>query len=271
MKRLLAIALCLTLALCAASAFALETVTIAATPVPHVVILEFVAPFMEELGYELDIRTFNDYVLPNQVVESGEMDGNYFQHVAYLNTFNSENGTHLVTAIPVHFEPMGVFKGKCDSLDTLPDGAVIGVPNDTSNEYRALALLQEIGLITLDPEAGVTASKLDIIDNPKNLEIVEVEAAQLPRMLADFDLAVINGNYALDAGLSVLTDTVACESSESEGYDERVNYVCVKEGNENAPWVEALRECLSREETKAFIEETYAGSVVLALDAQQQQ
>lgn len=268
MKKLLSCVLCLALLLTCASAFALEKVTIAATPVPHVVILEFVAPFMEELGYKLDIRTFNDYVLPNQVVESGEMEGNYFQHTAYMNTFNAENGTHIAAAIPVHFEPMGVFKGKADSLEALKDGATVGVPNDTSNEYRALSLLQDLGLITLDPEAGVTANKTNIKENAKNLEIVEVEAAQLPRMLQDFDLAVINGNYALDAGLSVLTDTVACETSEAQGYDERVNYVCVKEGNENAPWVEALRECLAREETVKFIEDTYAGSVVLALDTE---
>ena len=247
------------------------TLTVAASPTPHAVILNECVPILAEQGIELVVNQYDDYVVPNTAVEDGDEDANYFQHIPYLDEFNATRGTHLVNVAAVHIEPMGIYAGRVESLEDLPDGAVIGVPNDTSNEYRALALLQEIGLITLDPEAGVTASKLDIIDNPKNLEIVEVEAAQLPRMLADFDLAVINGNYALDAGLSVLTDTVACESSESEGYDERVNYVCVKEGNENAPWVEALRECLSREETKAFIEETYAGSVVLALDAQQQQ
>ena len=267
MKKLLSLVLTLALVLCAANAFALEKVTIAATPVPHVVILEFIAPFMEELGYELDIKTFTDYVLPNQVVESGEIDANYFQHTPYLFDFNEKNGTHLVPVIPVHFEPMGVFKGKCDSLDSLKDGATIGVPNDTSNEYRALALLQQLGLIKLNPDAGVSAGKVDIIENPKNLKIEEIEAAQLPRMLQDFDLAVINGNYALDAGLSLLTDAVASETSESEGYDSRVNYIVVKEGNEDAPWVEALRECLNREETKQFVDETYKGSVVLALDA----
>lgn len=262
MKKLLALILTLALVLCAANAFALEKVTIAATPVPHVVILEFIAPFMEELGYELDIKTFTDYVLPNQVVESGEIDANYFQHTAYLFDFNEKNGTHLVPVIPVHFEPMGVFKGKCDSLENLKDGATIGVPNDTSNEYRALALLQQLGLITLDPEAGVSAGKVDIIDNPKNLKIEEIEAAQLPRMLQDFDLAVINGNYALDADLKPTKDGLFVESADSEFATLYANIVAVRPADLDSDWVKALHTALTTKEAYDYMINTYEGGVI---------
>ena len=266
-----AISILLSLILVAFSCAALAespTVRIGGTPVPHVEILEFIKPLMAEKGFELEISTFNDYVIPNTAVEDGSLDANYFQHIPYLNNFNQENGTHLVAVIPVHFEPMGVFKGRTESLDALPDGATIGVPNDPSNEARALLLLETLGLIELDPEAGVNATKLSITKNEKNLEIVEVEAAQLPRMLPDFDLAVINGNYALDAGLSLLTDTVGAEGSDALVYAQSVNYIVVKEGNEEAAFVEALREVLNDEATQEFITETYQGSVVLALDAE---
>lgn len=266
MKKFVSVLLAALLLSLSALAFA-EKVTIGATPVPHVEILEFIKPLMAEKGFELDIVTFNDYVQPNNFVEYGDLDANYFQHTNYMNNFNENNGTHLVAVIPVHFEPMGVFKGKTQSLDELPDGATIGVPNDTTNEARALLLLESLGLIELDPEAGITATKLDIIKNEKNLEIVEMEAAQLPRNLQDFDLAVINGNYALDAGLSLLEDTVGAEGSDALVYEGGVNYIVVKEGNEDAAFVAALREALNDQSTIDFITEKYQGSVVLALDA----
>lgn len=267
MKKTLSILLAVLLLAVSTGALA-EKVTIGATPVPHVEVLEFIKPLMAEKGFEIEIIPYQDYVQPNIAVDGGEMDANYFQHTNYLFDFNDKNGTKLVPVIPVHFEPMGVFKGKTDALDALPDGATIGVPNDTSNESRALKLLESMGLIELKAEAGVTATKLDIAKNDKKLEIVEVEAAQLPRMLQDFDLAVINGNYALAAGLSLLTDTVGAEDSNAEAYAGGVNYVVVKEGNEEAPFIAALREALNDESTQKFMEEKYQGSVVLALDAE---
>lgn len=267
MKKILSILLAVLLIAGSFSALAAEKVKIAATSVPHAEVLEFVKQLMAEKGFDLEIVVFEDYILPNQVVESGEMDANYFQHTAYLDTFNAEKGTHLVPVIPVHFEPMGVFKGKTASLDELKEGATIGVPNDASNESRALQVLESLGLIKLNAEAGVNATKLDIVENNKKLEFVEAEAAQLPRMLQELDLAVINGNYALAAGLSLLTDTVGAEGSDAVVYASRVNYIVVKEGNEGAPFIAPLRECLNDQRTIDFMTEKYQGSVILALDA----
>ncbi len=266
MKKIISLLLVALLLGLSTAALAGEKVTIGATPVPHAEILEFIKPLLAEKGYDLEIVVFNDYVLPNTNVENGDLDANYFQHTSYMDDFNDKNGTHIVAVIPVHFEPMGAFKGKTQSLEELKDGAEIGVPNDATNEARALLLLESLGLFKLREDAGVAATKLDIVENPKGLKIVEVEAAQLPRMLPDFDLAVINGNYALDAGLSLLTDAVGAEGSDALVYPTRVNYICVKEGNENAPFVEALREALNDEKTVEFITEKYQGSVVLALD-----
>lgn len=266
MKKSIAILLACLFVTLSVSALAAEIVKIGASPVPHAEVLEFIKPILAEKGFELDIVVFNDYILPNTTVDSGELDANYFQHTTYLYDFNEKNGTKLSPVIPVHFEPMGVFKGKADSLETLKDGATIGVPNDATNEARALLVLESLGLITLKADAGVTATKLDIDKNEKKLKIVEVEAAQLPRMLQDFDLAVINGNYALEAGLSLLTDAVGAEGSDALVYRGRVNYIVVKEGNEEAPFVEALREALNDQRTIDFITEKYQGSVVLALD-----
>jgi D-methionine transport system substrate-binding protein len=265
MKKLTACLLAALLLVASAAALA-ETVKIGASPVPHVEILEFIKPFLAEKGFDLEIISFNDYILPNTAVDHGDLDANYFQHTTYLNNFNAENGTKLVPVIPVHFEPMGVFKGKSDSLENLKEGATIGVPNDVTNEARALLLLESLGLFELAPDAGVTATKLDIIKNDKKIEIVEVEAAQVPRMLPDFDLAVINGNYALEAGLSLLTDAVGAEDSDALVYAGRVNYIVVREGNEEAPFVEPLREALNDQRTIDFITERYKGSVILALD-----
>ncbi|MEG0767854.1 MAG: MetQ/NlpA family ABC transporter substrate-binding protein [Clostridia bacterium] len=272
MKKLLSItlALLLTFALTVpALAAELKPVKIGATPSPHAEILEFIKPAMAAEGFDLQITVFNDYIIPNTAVENNELDANYFQHIAYLEDFNANNKTHLVPAIGVHFEPMGIFPGKTAKLEEMKDGATIAVPNDPTNEARALLLLEAQGVLTLKPDAGVSATKLDILENPKKVQIMEMEAAQLPRVLADVDFAVINGNYALAAGLSATKDAVAAEGSDALVYATRVNYVVVKEGNEEADFVKALEKVLSSKETIDFIMEKYQGAVIpsLATDA----
>ena len=204
---------------------------------------------------------FNDYIQPNLAVESGELDANYFQHITYMNEFNVSDGTHLVSAAEIHYEPFGLYAGKTASIDALADGAQIAVPNDTTNEARALLLLQQENLITLKEGAGITATKADIAENPKNLDIVELEASQIPSRLADVDLAVINGNYAIDAGLKV-ADALAVESADGEAAQAYVNVLTVKEGHENDPAILALVEALQSDTAKTFMEETYQGAVV---------
>ena len=240
-----------------------ETVTlrIGGTPAPHVVILEQVVPILAEQGITLDITTMNDYNTPNDAVEDGSLDANYFQHITYMNEYNESHGTHLVSVGEIHYEPFGLYAGKTASLDALQEGAQIAVPNDATNEARALLLLEQEGLITLAENAGITATVLDIVDNPLNLEIVEIEAAQLPARLPDVDMAVINGNYAIDAGLSV-ADALAIEDADGEAAAAYVNVVAVKEGNENNEAILALVEALKSEEIKAYMEETFQGSVV---------
>lgn len=237
------------------------TVTVAATPVPHAEILEAAKELMAAKGWTLEVTEFTDYVQPNEVVESGDIDANYFQHINYLNSYNEEKGTHLVNAGEIHYEPMGIYPGKESDLSAISDGAEIAVPNDTTNEARALLLLQEQGLITLDPEAGITATVLDIIDNPHNLEIVELAAEQVARTLPDVAFGVVNGNYALQAGLST-ADAVAQETESSEAIQQYVNVIAVKEGNENNEGIQALVEVLKSDEIKSFINENYQGSVV---------
>lgn len=239
-----------------------KVITVGATPTPHAEVLEnAVAPILEEQGYDLQVTVFEDYVQPNTAVESGELDANYFQHINYLDAFNEENGTNLVNAGYVHYEPFGLYAGKTDSLDALADGAQIAVPNDTTNEARALLLLQQEGLITLKEGAGLTATKADIAENPKNLDIVELEASQLPVRLADVDMAVINGNYAIDAGLKV-SDALAVEAADGEAGTAYANVLTVKEGRENEPAIQALVEALQSQQVKDFIDETYDGAVV---------
>lgn len=267
MKKTISILLAVFCLFLSISALANEKISIGATPVPHAEVLEFIKPLMAEKGFDLDVVVFNDYVLPNTAVEDGSLAANYFQTTNYLINFNEEHGTHIVAPIPVHFEPMGMYKGRCDSLEALPDGATIAVPNDTTNEARALLLLETLGLIELNPDAGIKATKLDITKNDKNIKIEEIEAAQLTRMLPDVDFAVINGNYAMDAGLSLIDDAVAGEGSDALVYLGAINYICVKEGNEEAPFVAALREALSDQTTIDFMTERYQGAVVLALDA----
>lgn len=238
-----------------------EVIKVGASPTPHGEILNAVADQLDAEGYKLEVVEYNDYVLPNTALEDGELDANYFQHITYLNDFNQENGTHLASVADVHFEPFGLYSQKISSLDELEDGAVVAVPNDTTNEARALLLLEQEGLITLNPEAGITATVLDITDNPKNLQIQEVEAAQVPRTLPEVDIAAINGNYALNAGLDV-ADAIATESSQGEAAKAYANVLVVKEGTEDEPKIKALVAALTSDTVAQFIADNYNGAVV---------
>lgn len=238
------------------------TIKVAASPTPHAEILAVAGDILAQAGIKLEVVEFTDYVQPNMVTESGEVDANYFQHQDYLNNFNEENGTHLVSVAEIHYEPLGLYPGKTKSIDELADGAKISVPNDTSNEARALQLLAAQGLIELDPDAGLTATKNDITSNPKNLEIVEMEAAQLPRTLADVDMAVINGNYATQAGFSSAKDALAAESADSEAAQIYPNVLVVKEGRESDPAILALAAALQSDAVRSFIDENFGGAVV---------
>ena len=237
------------------------TITVGASPAPHAEILEQVAPILAEQGITLEIRQFTDYIVPNNAVESGEIDANYFQHITYLNNFNTEHGTHLASVGEIHYEPFGIYAGRVSSLEELPEGAVIGIPNDPTNGGRALLLLQEQGLITLPEDAGLEPTVLDIVDNPHNYQIEELEAAQLPRSLNSLDIAVINGNYAIDAGLEV-ADALAIESNDGAAANAYANVVVVREGNEDNEAVQALVEALRSEEIRTWIEQEYQGAVV---------
>lgn len=236
-------------------------ITVGASPTPHAEILNAVANELAEEGYTLNVVEYNDYVLPNTALESGDLDANYFQHITYLNDFNEENGTHLVDAAGVHFEPFGLYAGKTATIEELADGATIAVPNDTTNEARALLLLEQEGLIKLKDGAGLSATVVDIAENPKNLNIQEVEAAQLPRVLNDVDMAAINGNYALEAGLNV-SDAIATESDEGQAAQAYVNVIAVKDGTQDSEKVQALVNALQSETVKQYIEDNYNGAVV---------
>ena len=240
-----------------------KTLTVGATPAPHAEILEVAKEVMAEKGYTLEIKVYNDYVQPNTAVENGDLDANYFQHVLYLEQFNEEQKTHLAIAEKIHYEPFGIYGGKTKSLDAVPDGGTVAVPNDTTNEARALLLLEQQGLIKLQEGVGLNATKKDVIENPKNLDIKEVEAAQIPLSLQDVDIAVINGNYAIGAGLSVGKDALAIEDAESDVVQQNyANVVAVKEGNEKNEAVKALVDALKSEKVKDFINEKYDGAVV---------
>lgn len=238
-----------------------QVLRVGASPTPHAEILAATKDILKEKGYELEIKEYTDYVLPNTATENGEIDANFFQHKPYLENFNDENGTHLISAAAIHYEPIGIYAGKSNSLSDLPDNAVISVPNDSTNEARALQLLQAQGLITLKEEAGLHATVLDIIENPKNVRIQEIEAAQLARTLSDVDIAVINGNYAILAGLNV-SDALAIEDKDSEAAQTFANILVVKQGNENAPEIKALVEALTSDTIKQFIQEKYNGAVI---------
>ena len=239
-----------------------KTITVAASATPHAEILEEAKPLLEKEGYDLEVTVFDDYVRPNEVVESGEFDANYFQHIPYLDQFNEEKGTHLVNAGGIHYEPFGIYPGTKDSLDDLEDGDSIAVPNDTTNEARALLLLQDNGVITLKDGAGLEATVKDIEENPKNIQIEELEAAQVSRVKDEVAFVVLNGNYALQAGYSVSKDSIAHETSDSEAAKTYVNVIAVKEGNENNDAIKALVDVLKSDEIKDFINEKYDGAVV---------
>lgn len=243
---------------------ATETVTlkVGASVTPHAEILEVVKPILAKQGYDLEIVEFNDYVQPNLNVDSGELIANYFQHKPYMDEFNEENDTDLVAVAAIHYEPFGLYPGKTATIDELVDGATIAIPNDGTNEARALLLLEQEGLISLNEDAGLTATKLDITENPKNLDIQEIEAAQLARSLEDVDMAVINGNYAIQAGLIVGEDAIATEDSDSIAAETYANVVAVKAGNEKDPGVLALIDALKSDEVRTFIEDKYQGSVI---------
>lgn len=238
-----------------------KVIKVAATAVPHAELLEQAKPILEEQGYKLEIQVFNDYVQPNEVVEAGDFDANYFQHIPYLNSFNEEKGTHLVNAGGIHYEPFGIYPGKESDLANI-EGATIAVPNDTTNEARALLLLQDNGIIKLKDGADLTATKVDIVENPYNIELVEVEAAQVPRTLPDVSFAVMNGNYALEAGYSVAKDALAYESADSVAASTYVNIIAVKEGNENSPKIQALVAALKSDAIKQYIADNYDGGVI---------
>ena len=244
------------------AALAGTTITVAASPVPHAEILNIAKDILAKADITLEIKEFTDYVQPNLVTENGEVDANYFQHGPYLENFNAENGTHLVSVAAIHYEPFGLYPGKTKTLEELADGAKIAVPNDTTNEARALQLLSAQGIITVKEGAGLTATKNDIIENPHNVEIVEMEAAQLPRTLADVDYAVINGNYAQEAGFSVGKDAIAVEDASSEAAQTYANILVVKEGNEENPAIKALAAALTSQAVKDYINATYDGAVV---------
>ena len=241
-----------------------ETVTlkVAASPTPHAEILEQVKPILAEQGIDLVITEYGDYIVPNTAVDEGDEDANYFQHTPYLEQFNAENGTDLVSAGKIHYEPMGIYAGKTASLEELPDGATIAVPNDATNEARALQLLAAQGLIEIDPEAGLNATPNDITSNPKNLEFTELDAAMIPNTIEEFDLNVINSNYALQAGLNPAEDALASEDASSDAAQTYANIVAVKAGHENDPAIVALVDALHSEEIQEFINTTYAGSVL---------
>lgn len=244
------------------AALAGTTIKVAASPVPHAEILGVAADILAQADITLDIVEFTDYIQPNLVTADGQVDANYFQHGPYLENFNAENGTDLVSVAAIHYEPLGLYPGKTQSLDALADGAQIGVPNDPTNEARALQLLAAQGLITLRDGAGLEATKNDIEENPKNLDIVEMEAAQLPRQLASLDMAVINGNYASEAGFSSASDALAAEDASSEAAQTYANVLVVKAGNEDTPQTKALIAALKSQAVKDFITETYDGAVV---------
>ena len=238
------------------------TIKVAATPAPHAEILEVAKEILAEEGITLEIVEFTDYIQPNMATESGDVMANYFQHVAYLESFNADNGTHLVNVADIHYEPYGLYPGKTATIADLAEGAKIAVPNDPSNEARALLLLEAEGLIKLKEGAGLMATKLDVVENPLKIDIVEMEAAQLPGALSSVDMAVINGNYAIEAGLSVSKNAVATEDATSEAAGKYANILVVKEGNESNEAVVALINALKSEAVRTYINENYDGAVV---------
>lgn len=239
-----------------------KTITVAASPTPHAEILEAAKDLLKEKGYTLEIKEFDDYPQQNVVVDEGEFDANYFQHQPYLDNFNEEKGSNLVSAAKIHYEPLGIYPGASEDLENIKDGAKIAVPNDATNEARALLLLEENGIITLKEDAGLNATKKDVEENPHNIEIVELDAAQIARVVEELDFVILNGNYALDAGFNVQTDAIAKEEADSEAAQTYANIIAVKKENKDSEKIKALVEVLQSEEIGKFITDTYEGAVV---------
>ena len=238
------------------------TLTVGATPNPHAEILAQVKDDLAAEGIDLVVKEYSDYVVPNTAVEEGDLDANYFQHTPYMEEFNEKNGTHLVSVGKVHYEPMGIYPGLTKTLEELKDGATIAVPNDTTNEARALQLLAAQGLIELKEDAGLNATPNDITSNPKNLQFKELEATMLPQTASEVDLSVINSNFAMEGGMNPATDSLASEDADSEAAQTFANIVAVKEGHENDPAIQALVKALQSDKVKEYIEKTYSGAVV---------
>ena len=239
-----------------------KVIKAAASATPHAEILEEAKPLLEKEGYDLEVTVFDDYVQPNEVVDSGDFDANYFQHAPYMEQFNKEKGTKLVDAGDIHYEPFGIYPGTKKSLDEIADGDEIAVPNDTTNEARALLLLQDNGIIKLKDGAGLTATVNDIAENPHNIKIVELEAAQVARVTGETAFVVLNGNYALQAGYSVKKDALAYEAADSEAAKTYVNIIAVKDGNQDSDAIKALVKVLKSDDIKKFIDEKYDGAVI---------
>ena len=239
-----------------------KVIKVAASATPHAEILEEAKPLLEKEGYDLEVTVFDDYVQPNEVVDSGDFDANYFQHAPYMEQFNKEKGTKLVDAGDIHYEPFGIYPGTKKSLDEIADGDEIAVPNDTTNEARALLLLQDNGIIKLKDGAGLTATVNDIAENPHNIKIVELEAAQVARVTGETAFVVLNGNYALQAGYSVKKDALAYEAADSEAAKTYVNIIAVKDGNQDSDAIKAVVQVLKSDDIKKFIDEKYDGAVI---------
>ena len=246
----------------AAAVLAVGLTAVAASPTPHAEILEEAKGLLKEKGYTLEIKEFDDYPQQNVVVDEGEFDANYFQHQPYLDNFNEEKGSDLVSAAKIHYEPLGIYPGASEDLEKIKDGAKIAVPNDATNEARALLLLEENGIITLKEDAGLNATKKDVEENPHNVEIVELDAAQIARVVDELDFVVLNGNYALDAGFNVQTDAIAKEEADSEAAQTYANIIAVKKENKDSEKIKALVEVLQSEAIGKFITDTYEGAVV---------
>lgn len=237
------------------------SIRVGATPVPHAEILNFIQENLsEERNLTIEVIEFTDYVQPNTALDEGELDANYFQHLPYLEEFNDGHGTSLVPVVAVHIEPLGVYSESITDLSEIEGGAIVGIPNDVTNGGRALKLLEDNGLIELDPDIQ-NPTVIDVVENPLNLEFAELEAAQLPRSLPDTTISVINGNYAIEAGFTPADDALALESGEDNPY---ANYLVVNEGNEEELGVQILAQLLTTDDVRAFIEENYEGSVIAA-------
>lgn len=263
MKKLAAVLLCAALALPSLAGAETVKIKVGASPTPHAELLKVANEVLKPQGYEIEIVEYADYVQPNMALDAKELDANYFQHKPYLDDFMKEKGVALVSIGTVHYEPFGIYAGKTKSLDDLKDGAVVAVPNDTTNEARALLLLQDKGLLKLKDGAGLTATRRDILENPKKLKIEELEAAQLVRALPDVDIAVINGNYAILGGLKV-KDALAAESADSIAATTYANIVAIRKGDEQRPELQALLNALRSDKVKEYMIKTYEGAVLPA-------